>query len=573
MMKKDGGGRFAVAMTEPEKRRFLDGIRADSGAYYNMLGRVNVTRSDCSRAADRESIHAGIRASVGFAELGRMVFGVMEEWMVEELRAEVAAKTRDGDDRGEMEWSRTIGEQLRNQGRLDEALEFFERALEICRRVLSEDDAKRGAYMVNLSAIFRDLGRYEDALTMQESALEFLRRVLPSDHPDIGKSMNNLGNLYWDLGRYEDALVMQESALEFRRRVLPPDHPDIGNSMNNLAGIYDIIGRHEDALVMLESTLEFLRRVLPPDHPHIGSSMGNLALGYSGLGRHEDALVMQKSALEFRRRVRPSGHPEIAWSLYYISLSYERTGDMLRAMDCAREALLLRQAALPSGHPDLNLAKERVHYFDKREEYSMVHASAMQRFRETGSVALLRHRGGGCVAPDYMLQFDINFSTFVADVQLKDGCFYFEVLVVEIETHRGAVQFGFCSGGFESREHPGDQGVGDDASSWGICGHRQLKWHCGGSTAFGSEWRVGDVIGFALDMRATAGSVLSVSVNGSFAAPNGVAFSSIDACDLSPALSGYGRYKVNFGDSAFAHPLPSADFKSVHDFALADRRV
>ena len=103
--KAEGGGRFEVAMTAREKRRFLDGISGDHGAYYNMLGRVNVERSECSRAADRESIHAGIRHSVGFAALGRMVFGVMEEWMVEELRAEVAVRQCDGDEDGEMRWS------------------------------------------------------------------------------------------------------------------------------------------------------------------------------------------------------------------------------------------------------------------------------------------------------------------------------------------------------------------------------------------------------------------------------------------------------------------------------------
>jgi hypothetical protein len=86
-----------------------------------------------------------------------------------------------------------------------------------------------------------------------------------------------------------------------------------------------------------------------------------------------------------------------------------------------------------------------------------------------------------------------------------------------------------------------------------------------------SEWRVGDVVGFALDMRAAGGAVLSVAVNGSFAAPNGVAFRGIDAGYLSPALSGDdGRYQMNFGDRAFAHPLPSADFMSVRDFRRGD---
>ena len=233
--KAEGGGEFAVAMTALEKRRFLDGISEDFGAYYNMLGRVDVARSDCSRAADRESIHAGIRDSVGFGELGRMVFGVMEEWMVGELQAQAAAKREEGDERGEMEWCLVLGTVLGQQGRSNEAVEFQETALAIGRRVLGEDDAGLGTSMNNLAATYSALGRHEDALAMQESALEFRRRVLPPNHPHIGSSMNRLANTYGALGRHEDALAMKESVLEFRRRVLPSDHPDIGRSMNDLA--------------------------------------------------------------------------------------------------------------------------------------------------------------------------------------------------------------------------------------------------------------------------------------------------------------------------------------------------
>ena len=107
MKKAEGGGDFAVAMTAAEKQRFLGGIRQDHGSYYRMLGTVNVETSECSRTEDRDSIHSGIRDSVGFGQLGRMVFGVMEEWMVKELRAQVAAKREEGDERGEMPVSYT----------------------------------------------------------------------------------------------------------------------------------------------------------------------------------------------------------------------------------------------------------------------------------------------------------------------------------------------------------------------------------------------------------------------------------------------------------------------------------
>ena len=232
--KAEGGGEFAVAMTALEKRRFLHGISKDYRAYYNMLGRVDVARSDCSRAADRESIHAGIRDSVGFGELGRMVFGVMEEWMVEELRAEVAARQRDGDEEGEMRWSGVMGGVLKDQGRRDEAVKFQERALEISRR------------------------------------------ILPPDHPNIGTSMNNIANTYRDLGRHEDALAMQESALEFRRRVLPPGHPDIALSLYNISLSYEQAGDMRKALDCAREAVRIWQAALPRGHPHLKAAEKNV---------------------------------------------------------------------------------------------------------------------------------------------------------------------------------------------------------------------------------------------------------------------------------------------------------
>ena len=143
--KEEGGGEFAVAMTAEERLRFLQGIKSDPKQYYDMLGTVNAERSDCSRPADRLSIHDGIRSSVGFGKLSRMVFGVLEEWMEGQLRAQVASCEEAGEDAEVMEWNQTLA------------------------LVLSEQ------------------GRHADALAMREQVLEFDRRVLPANHPDIGE--------------------------------------------------------------------------------------------------------------------------------------------------------------------------------------------------------------------------------------------------------------------------------------------------------------------------------------------------------------------------------------------------
>jgi hypothetical protein len=142
--KQEGGGRFAIAMTAQENQRFLTGIQNDYKQYYNMLGRVNAEASECSRAADRESIHEGIRRSVGFTRLSRMVFGVMEGWMEEQLRWQAAACAAAGDEKAAMDWNLTLALMFLEQGRRDDAVVIFEAVLEYRRRVLPENHPSIG---------------------------------------------------------------------------------------------------------------------------------------------------------------------------------------------------------------------------------------------------------------------------------------------------------------------------------------------------------------------------------------------------------------------------------------------
>ena len=142
--KEEGGGRFAVAMTAQENQRFLTSIQNDCKEYYSMLGRVNAEASDCSRAADRESIHEGIRRSVGFGKLSRMVFGVMEGWMEERLRGQAAARAAAGDEEGTMDWNATLAAVLLDQGRHDEAVVILEADLKYRRLVLPENHPNIG---------------------------------------------------------------------------------------------------------------------------------------------------------------------------------------------------------------------------------------------------------------------------------------------------------------------------------------------------------------------------------------------------------------------------------------------
>lgn len=108
--------------------------------------------------------------------------------------------------------------------------------------------------------------------------------------------------------------------------------------------------------------------------------------------------------------------------------------------------------------------------------------------------------------------------------------------------------------------------MGDDDVSWGFDGVRREKWGNSDSQPWGGPWQTGDVLGLAADLSVEGSMSLSFSVNGSFSAPNGIAFDSISAPWLAPALSAQeGVFRVNFGENPFRFSAPDSSFSSVHE--------
>jgi hypothetical protein len=195
-----------------------------------------------------------------------------------------------------------------------------------------------------------------------------------------------------------------------------------------------------------------------------------------------------------------------------------------------------------------------------------------QIWKDANTVMVKNYRGKALFCSDYVLEFN-GFTTVVGDVKLSDGKFYYEAEVKKID---GVMQLGFVTEGFQTSEKAGGIGVGDDDHSWGFDGIRQLVWPNkregerigedegegeGDGMVFGTEWKIGDTVGFACDLENKS---ISFSVNGSFEAPNGIAFEKVNAEWLSPGLTGHGVLAVNFGDRPFRYSPPDASYVSVH---------
>ena len=177
-------------------------------------------------------------------------------------------------------------------GRLDEAIDLFERTLADSERVLGPDHTHTLTSRGNLASAHQDAGRLEQAIDLHERNLADCERVLGPDHPDTLTSRGNLAAAYKSAGRLEQAVPLFERTLADCERVLGPDHTHTLTSRGNLAAAYKSAGRLEQAIDLHERTLADCERVLGPDHPHTRLFRKNLADAYRAVGRNEDAAAL-----------------------------------------------------------------------------------------------------------------------------------------------------------------------------------------------------------------------------------------------------------------------------------------
>jgi len=123
------------------------------------------------------------------------------------------------------------------------------------------------------------------------------------------------------------------------------------------------------------------------------------------------------------------------------------------------------------------------------------------------------------------IQSRSGFSTFVANVGVTSGRWYYQVI---LQT-RGLLQIGWATKQHAPSSAEG-QGTGDDSHSWAYDGMRLKRWHQSPADYSRQRWNAGDIVGCMLDLDVPGGE-MSFSLNGENL---GVAFAGFYSADMGP---------------------------------------
>jgi tetratricopeptide (TPR) repeat protein len=248
----------------------------------------------------------------------------------------------------------------KEQGEYQEAITFYEKSLEICKKTLPPNHLDLGALYNNIGLVYEFTGDHSKAICSHEKGLEIRRQSLSSNHPDLAASYNNIGNIYYNIGDYAKVLACYEKALEIWQESLPSNHPNLANSYNNIGMVYNIIGDYSKALSCQEKALEIRQQSLPPNHPDMGMSYNNIGLVYCSMGEYSKALSAHEKALEIRQLSLPANHSDLAVSYNNIGVLYVNMKEYSKARPFYERAVNIGEQSLPSSHPNMQMYRNNL---------------------------------------------------------------------------------------------------------------------------------------------------------------------------------------------------------------------
>jgi non-specific serine/threonine protein kinase/serine/threonine-protein kinase len=198
----------------------------------------------------------------------------------------------------------TIGEVYRTLGHHAQAVEEFEKALELRRKSLGEDHPDTLRSMLKLALVYSAVGRSDDHLRLVSDVAERGRRVLGDEHELTLDALGEVADAYMygdDAAKVKEGEDQHFALLEVERRALGEDHRQTLYRMDKVAQILQRRGNLDGAASMFHEALENKRRALGDEDPSTLGTLFNIAVNNHMRGLYDEAESSYREMLEVGR--------------------------------------------------------------------------------------------------------------------------------------------------------------------------------------------------------------------------------------------------------------------------------
>jgi CHAT domain-containing protein/Tfp pilus assembly protein PilF len=305
-----------------------------------------------------------------------------DHWWVVEARQQLADVDRlarlNADDRARLREARAAlgrSRELRQQGKLAEAVEAANQALKTRQALLGEDHPDVAAVLHDLGYLARLQKDHKASARFFEQAAAIREKTL-GDHPDTAYALNGLAIALDNQQDHAGARKQYEKALAIHRKTQGEDHLDVAIVLTNLAQVLESKKEYDQARTHLERALAIRRKVQGEEHADTvksartldslnaaaltpqqrkdlldeGNRLAQEAVKLRDAGKFAEAAPLAEKILAMQRRLFGHYQKGTADVLTTLAQLYERSDDFDHLRSVRREILTVYRQILPVDH-------------------------------------------------------------------------------------------------------------------------------------------------------------------------------------------------------------------------------
>ncbi len=246
------------------------------------------------------------------------------------------------------------------------AISRFLSATRIYDKIGVTDGIEYANVQNNIGLVYKRLEKFDEALAYYEKALELFRKI--DNKSQMATALSNIGNVYDNLGKSEKAIELQQQAYEINKAI--GNKRGMASNLNNMGIAYTSLSQYNKALEYLNQTKSIYEELgdlinLGIVHSYLGESYLNLVDDRLPIGnRYEKANAHFKKALQLAEQAGSLEDQNIA--MENLAKTYMQMGNYKDAFEAKNSAINL-QDSIRSSEKREEIARLQMQYeFDKK---------------------------------------------------------------------------------------------------------------------------------------------------------------------------------------------------------------
>ncbi len=235
------------------------------------------------------------------------------------------------------------------RGELDEALIYFQKALDIADRDMSSVLSYSNDLM-GIADILVEKDEWSRAEALVLKAMESRLTVLEENHPDIGQCHHFLGLVYRKQGRWQESDHHYRQALSIRTKAFGDDHHKTTHTKTNYGILLREMGRFEEAEPLYREALSSLIESYGENHWRVAVGYNNLGRLLLDMDRIDEAVSNSTSARTIFINTMGEGHQNVGITWINSGFAILEQGKLVEAQFAFEQAQHILTDALGPDH-------------------------------------------------------------------------------------------------------------------------------------------------------------------------------------------------------------------------------